>query len=83
MTGLLVGISNYRPPIQPLSGCVVDVEAIETVLRGRVPEELSRIRALRDNEATYAAVVDAFTTCDHLSYFSSEAGLGALADALE
>lgn len=59
---LLVGIDLYRPPIPPLCGCVNDIDAVATLLRqltsdGEVALDL---RVLKNAEATYAAIVDAF-----------------------
>jgi pimeloyl-ACP methyl ester carboxylesterase len=57
---LLVGIDRYQPPVPPLSGCVADIETMHTFLRERISEENRRIITLKNDEATYAAVADAF-----------------------
>jgi pimeloyl-ACP methyl ester carboxylesterase len=62
---LLVGIDRYQPPVPPLSGCVADIEAMHTFLHERIPEENRRIKILKNDAATYAAVADAFLS--HLS----------------
>ena len=36
---LLVGIDEYRSPVNPLRGCVADVKAIHALLANRIPKE--------------------------------------------
>lgn len=59
---LLVGIDAYRDPVPPLRGCVADIERIGDLLRLRAAAAGDRldILTLTDEEATRAAVVDAF-----------------------
>ncbi len=63
LRALLVGIDQYAPPVPPLAGCVNDINAFEESLRGRVgtdPETTLELRVLRNEQATHAAVVEAF-----------------------
>ncbi|MFH9086163.1 caspase family protein [Streptomyces sp. NPDC017673] len=62
---LLVGINKYQGPFKTLDGCVDDVLAFETFLRGVVPDDLLHVRVLLDEQATRQAVIDGYTT--HLS----------------
>lgn len=57
---LLVGIDRYEPPVPSLSGCVGDIEAMETFLRERIQREKCQIITLKNEQATYAAVTQAF-----------------------
>jgi pimeloyl-ACP methyl ester carboxylesterase len=57
---LLVGIDRYEPPVPSLSGCVADIEAMETFLRERIQREKCQIITLKNEQATYAAVTQAF-----------------------
>ncbi len=57
---LLVGIDQYLPPVRPLSGCVADVDALETLLRGRIPASECHVVVLNNEQATYASVTKAF-----------------------
>ena len=57
---LLVGIDEYRPPMDPLAGCGNDVRHAEKLLRGRVGEDALRLRTLVNRQATRAAVIDGF-----------------------
>ena len=58
---LFVGINAYRAT-RPLSGCVEDIAAIETLFRSRIAPERLGLRVLRDGEATRAAIIDGFRT---------------------
>ncbi len=57
---LLVGIDLYQPPVPRLSGCVADIEAMEQLLGMRIPDERCRIKVLKNEGASYAAVAEAF-----------------------
>jgi pimeloyl-ACP methyl ester carboxylesterase len=57
---LLVGIDRYEPPAPSLSGCVADIEAMETFIRERIQREKRQIIVLKNEQATYAAVTEAF-----------------------
>src|SRR5262249_13311028 len=65
---LLVGIDDYPPPLPKLRGCINDIERMREFLEGRVDlgdRELGKalkIRTLTNQEATRAAVIDAFRT---------------------
>ncbi|MCB9088113.1 MAG: caspase family protein [Calditrichae bacterium] len=59
---LLVGISDYRPDIGKLSGCVNDVNQFEKYLEDNFKKETRRILTLRDSEATYANIITSFRT---------------------
>lgn len=59
---LLVGISDYRPDIGKLSGCVNDVNQFEKYLEDNFKKETRRILTLRDSEATYANIIKSFRT---------------------
>ncbi|MER9217227.1 caspase family protein [Mesorhizobium sp. M0663] len=65
--GLLVGIDAYRAPVPKLKGCVSDIEEVASLL-----DELrdgcgdgSRLKLLKNEEATRANIIDGFRT--HLS----------------
>ena len=60
---LLVGINNYKA-VNGLSGCVADVRNMEGLLRGTFEFPDDSIRVLIDEQATHAAIVQAFK--DHL-----------------
>ena len=60
---LLVGINNYKA-INGLSGCVADVRNMQGLLRGKFDFPGDSIRVLTDEQATHAAIVQAFK--DHL-----------------
>lgn len=66
---LLVGIDQYPPTISPLKGCVNDILAIETYLRGRITQEQLHLRILLNEKATRQAVIDGFR--EHLCQSSS------------
>ncbi|MBE1484392.1 caspase family protein [Plantactinospora soyae] len=57
---LLVGIDDYRRPMEPLDGCRNDLGHVEELLRGRVAAADLRLRTLLDAQATRAAVVGGF-----------------------
>ncbi|WP_369222074.1 caspase family protein [Streptomyces sp. R39] len=59
---LLVGVNKYQGAVTQLDGCVDDVLAFETFLRGRVPDGRLQVRRLVNEEATRQAVIDGFTT---------------------
>ena len=64
---LLVGINNYPSPVNPLRGCVNDVNRIEELLQARVTGRDDRlvVMKLTDGGATREAIIDGFRT--HLS----------------
>ena len=58
---LLIGINTYQAPfIPPLKGCRNDIELMASVLRTRfeIPED--QLRVLVDEQATHAAIKQAF-----------------------
>lgn len=55
---LLVGIDAYRSPVPPLAGCLNDVKRMREFLEHRGGD--ASIHTLTDEEATRAAVIDAF-----------------------
>ena len=59
---LLVGIDNYPPPTPPLRGCVNDINAIESYLRGRLASEgfQLHLKALKNQEANRQTIIDSF-----------------------
>ena len=64
---LLIGIDDYPSPIPTLRGCVNDIEAFASYLSERVAGDKGvaiKLKALKNDEATRQAVVDAFS--DHL-----------------
>ncbi len=61
---LFVGINKYQA-VGQLGGCVEDIDAIEQFFTTRIPPESRAFLALRDEEATRAAIIDGFRT--HLS----------------
>lgn len=66
---LLVGITDY--PKRPLKGCLNDVRAIRTFLEQRLSDNYTlKIKTLRNEDATYSAVCDAFQS--HLTQAHSE-----------
>jgi len=60
---LLVGINKYKA-VDGLSGCVADVRNMQGLLRGKFDFPDDSIRVLTDEQATHAAIVQAFK--DHL-----------------
>lgn len=64
---LLVGIDRYLDPVPPLFGCVNDINAVESYLKGRVARDSFQLHllALRDEQATREAVIAGFR--QHLS----------------
>ncbi len=56
---LLVGINDYAA-VSKLAGCVADIEAVETLLRKRVPADLLSLKVLHDGAATRAGIIDGF-----------------------
>lgn len=56
---LLVGINEYTA-VGKLAGCVADIDAVETLLRKRVPEDLLSLKVLHDGAATRAGIIDGF-----------------------
>jgi len=60
---LLVGINKYKA-VNGLSGCVADVRNMQGLLRGKFDFPDDSIRVLTDEQATHAAIVQAFK--DHL-----------------
>ena len=60
---LLVGINKYKA-IGGLSGCVADVRNMQGLLQGKFDFPDDSIRVLTDEQATHAAIVQAFK--DHL-----------------
>lgn len=69
---LLVGIDQYISPINPLKGCVNDINAVEEYLEGRQATDGYKLhtRILRNQDATYQAIIDGFL--QHLCQASSE-----------
>lgn len=65
---LLVGIDRYPPGVSPLDGCVNDITNMATYLQERVQN--CQIKTLKNEEATYQAVIDGFRT--HLRQAGSE-----------
>ena len=59
LRALLVGIDAYEQPVPPLAGCVNDVTRMREFLEHRGGDRAA-IRTLVDDEATRAAVIDAF-----------------------
>ena len=56
---LLVGINKYQA--SPLSGCVADIDAIETLLTERMSDALDLV-TLRDEQATREGIIRGFQT---------------------
>jgi pimeloyl-ACP methyl ester carboxylesterase len=70
---LLVGIDRYEPTaiVNPLQGCVNDVQIMEAYLKERISKEIDcEIKTLINEQATYAAIVDGFRS--HLGKAKSE-----------
>jgi len=59
---LLVGINTYHPNarISPLAGCINDVKAMKTLLKGRFEFPEENIVTLINEQATHAGMVKAF-----------------------
>jgi hypothetical protein len=55
---LLVGIDAYRPPFQPLKGCVQDTKEIEKLLLSNYDFAAPSISILTDEAATKIAVIE-------------------------
>lgn len=64
---LLAGIDRYKPPVNPLKGCVADIRAVEAMLRQAVvgADQQLDARVLLDQQATRAAIVAGFL--EHLA----------------
>ncbi len=60
---LLVGINEYKA-VNDLSGCVADVLNMQALLHGKFDFPDDSIRILTDEQATHAAIIQAFK--DHL-----------------
>ncbi len=60
---LLVGINEYKA-VNDLSGCVADVRNMQALLQGKFDFPDDSIRILTDEQATHAAITQAFK--DHL-----------------
>ncbi|MEZ4866976.1 MAG: caspase family protein [Caldilineaceae bacterium] len=61
----LVGIDAYPAPVNPLRGCVNDIQRVEALLRERVHgqgDTFAEPHILTDAQATRQAVVDGFRT---------------------
>jgi len=54
---LLVGINAYRPPINPLRGCLNDVQQMQSVLQQYYGFPAENVRLLRDEEATRQGIL--------------------------
>lgn len=67
---LLVGIDAYQEPVRPLNGCKNDIQAFESFLKARVPNDLLSIRTLLDGQAERQAIIDGFR--NHLQQASQE-----------
>ena len=61
---LLVGIDAYPAPVNPLRGCVNDINRVDTLLRARVTAQGDRLEVakLTDAEATRQALINGFRT---------------------
>ena len=57
---LVVGINEYSDA--PLNGCIADVELIESYLHKHYPDGNLQLKTLRDTEATYENIIQAFRT---------------------
>jgi pimeloyl-ACP methyl ester carboxylesterase len=57
---LLVGIDDYQSPVNPLHGCVADIQAIHSVLGSRISNEQLDVRILLNQQATRSAVIEQF-----------------------
>jgi hypothetical protein len=55
---LLVGINAYRPPINPLRGCLNDVQQMQSVLQQYYSFPAENIKLLRNEEATRQGILD-------------------------
>ncbi len=66
---LLVGINDYVA-VNKLAGCVADIEAVEALLRKRVPEDQLSLKVLHDGAATRAGIIDGFRT--HLTQATAD-----------
>jgi pimeloyl-ACP methyl ester carboxylesterase len=64
---LLVGIDAYPAPVNPLRGCVNDINRVDTLLRARVTAQGDRLEVVKltDAEATRQALINGFRA--HLS----------------
>ena len=67
---LLVGIDAYKEPVRPLNGCKNDIQAFESFLKARVPNDLLSIRTLLDGQAERQAIINGFR--NHLQQASQE-----------
>ena len=56
---LLVGINDYAA-VSKLAGCVADIDAVEALLRKRVPADMLSLKVLHDGAATRAGIIDGF-----------------------
>jgi len=63
---LLVGIDQYPAPVNPLRGCVNDIQRVKTLLEERVSGAGDQLKplVLTDDKATRQAIIDGFR--DHL-----------------
>ena len=66
---LLVGINDYSA-VSKLAGCVADIEAVEALLRKRVPEDQLSLKVLHDGDATRAGIIEGFRA--HLSQATTD-----------
>jgi hypothetical protein len=66
---LLVGINDYAA-VSKLAGCVADIEAVEALLRKRVPSDQLSLKVLHDGAATRAGIIDGFRT--HLTQATAD-----------
>lgn len=70
LLALLVGIDQYRPPVDPLEGCVHDVDKMQAYLKANADGFQLRLRALTNEAATKANIVQGFRE------FLAQAGQG-------
>jgi pimeloyl-ACP methyl ester carboxylesterase len=60
--GLLVGIDEYVSPVNPLKGCVNDIQVVKAYLEGRVATDgyQLHLRTLLNEEATRLSIIEGF-----------------------
>lgn len=60
--GLLVGIDQYEAPINPLHGCINDIEAMQTFLTNRIDQKEYQLDliVLKNQQAKRKAIIDNF-----------------------
>ncbi len=67
---LLVGINAYSPPINPLRGCLNDVQQMQSVLQQYYGFPAENVRLLRDEEATRQGMLDGLAWLTYTAPFA-------------